>query len=797
MKFLILILIVSIQVFALNIYLNSAKENGNTYAILHIVDNDAIECHTIPLALDKKNYICKFNKIVKTKIEEKKLRFVDVDFLEKNNEFYIKIDPKYNSKLFPLNEKLYDTRDVADEKIATKSKHWVILLYKKYPFGKVSKSDGINFPVTYDEYLKPYIGPVDLNGAPISDMNGKDIGYYLDIQKEFKNQDYDDTVKDVDRVLKQYPNSIFKSDLLLYKLKSIDISIEKNISPVSDRYANSDVTKLAKSWIREFSSNESIPQVLLILVKGYLRADSSSDANYFLDILVTEHKNSPYTKKAILYFADSLYNKNKKIKAMKLYEDVLYSAKNLDIASLAAIRLANSNINMGKAKKAKEYLLKVLNANKKYLLKDKDATSNLAVKLAANGLEKIAATLNDLLLNNLKKGEYDTKELLLKQAGDWYAQAGDVNKAYARYKEYKKEYKDGIYINEVNRAIDRLFFKIKDTNQTKLLNYYNLLISKYNNDIKDKAVIEKAKLLLREKKYKNVIDMKPLLLSAEDKNSTLGKDILTKASIVLINKDLKKKRCQNAINLLEVNSVDMYSIGNSNGLFDCFMVTARYKKANDLSNSKLKARNLKEKFVWLQNLIISYQKLQKYNKIISLRDDLFKLSKIVKKPIKASVYRALFNSYFYQRMYNKALAMSHKLEKQWPNDIKNIEPYYKMANYANSTREDLLLISYLKKIISLQHKFGVNYYSPKVEFLYIDALKRLSRIQKAQKIAKGLLAEKMNDKDRSRVLYEMGELNLKLKNTKKARKYFLECTKIPKGNSWRGLCKDNLELLNN
>ncbi|MFK5881604.1 MAG: hypothetical protein QM482_05270 [Sulfurospirillum sp.] len=794
MKSLVLILIVSIQVFALNIYLNSAKENGLTYAILHIVDDGAIECHTVPLALDKKNYICKFNKIVKTKIEEKKLRLVNIDFLEKNSEFYIKIDPKYNSKLLSLNEKLYDTKEVMDEKGVMKSKHWVILLYKKPPFGKVLKTEGINFPVTYDKYQKPSIGPVDLNGAPISYIKSKDINYYLEIQREFRDKDYNNVIKDIDRVLKQYPTSIFKSDLLLYKLKSMDISIEKNISPVSDRYSNSDVTKLAKSWIREFSSSESIPQVLLILVKSYLRSESSSDANYFLDILITEHKNSPYAKKAILYYADSLYNKNNKIKAMKLYEDVLYSAKNLDIASLAAIRLANSNINMGKSQKAKEYLLKVLNANKNYLLRDKEATSRLAVKLAANGLERIAATLNDLLLKNLSKGEYSTKELLLKQAGDWYAKAGDTNKAYDRYKEYKKDYKNGIYINEVNKAIDRLFFKMKDSNETKLLNYYNLLIKKYNNDIKDKAVIEKAKLLLKQKKYQNVIEMKSLLLSAVDKNSTTAKDIITKASVVLINKDLKESRCQKAINLLEENSINMYSIDDSNRLFECLMITARYKKARSLSESKLKIDNLKKKFIWLENLVIAYQKLQKYDKIISLKNDLFKLSKIINKPIIAPVYRDLFNSYFYKKMYNQALNILQKLDRQWPNDIKNIESYYKMANYANSMREDLLQIGYLKKIIFLQKKYSINYYSPKVEFMYIDALKRLSKLQVARRIAENLRVKKLSYKDKSRVLYELGELNLKLKDTKKAKKYFSECSQIPKDNSWKGLCKDNLQL---
>jgi len=321
MKFILSILFFTFQLYALNIYVNSAKENKLPYAILHIIDKEPVDCQVIPLALDKKNYICQFKKIVKTTIKTKKLRLADIDFLEKKKEFYIKITPKVDSKLIPINETLYNIKDVSSETKSKNTKHWVILLYEKPPFGKKIQNDGINFPVSYNHFLQPHVGPVDLNGAPISYARSKDVNYYLDIQKEFKKGDYESVVKDVDKVFKLYPNSIFKSDLLLYKLQVIDESIEKNLSPVSNDYTNADVAKLGKAWIREFSSNENIPQVLMILVKNYLRSGSNSDVNYFLDILVTEHQNSIFTKRAILYFADSLFAKNQKDKAIKLYQD--------------------------------------------------------------------------------------------------------------------------------------------------------------------------------------------------------------------------------------------------------------------------------------------------------------------------------------------------------------------------------------------------------------------------------------------------------------------------------------------
>ncbi|NOX16466.1 MAG: hypothetical protein GXP61_10700 [Epsilonproteobacteria bacterium] len=794
MKYLASILLITVQLFAVNIYVNSAKENKLPYAILHIMDTGPVNCQTIPLALDKKDYICQFKKIVKTPIKEKKLRLVNIDFLEKKKEFFIKISPKVNSRLIPVNQVLYKDKEVYRESTNKKTKHWIILLYEKSPFGTSTNNDGINFPITYDKYMKPYIGPVDLNGAPIAYAKSKDINYYLDIQKEYKKGDFEGVVQDTNRVLKLYPNSIFKSDIMLYKLKVIGESLEQNIQPISNNYTNVDVARLGKQWIREFSSNENIPQVLLILVKDYIRAGSKSDVNYFLDILVTEHKDSPYTKKAILYYADELFAKNDKQKAIKLYQDVLYSVKNLDIASLAAIKLTTSNINIGKIQEAKNYLLKVLNANKLYLLKDKTSSYKLAQKLAANGLYGVAATISDLLLKNTNKDELDTKEELLKDSGNWYAKADEINKAYDRYKTYKKLYKDGVYIDEVNRAIDRLFFKLKETNTTKLIRYYNILIKKYNNDIKDKAVIAKAKLLLKEKKYQKVLSMKKMIDEAVDQNSSVGKQLINSAATVLFYESLKKKQCKKAVDFVEKYKLDIYKADNEEMLYKCFLVTARYKKAQLLTIRGLENKNFKQKFKWLQKNIQVNSKLKEFDKIINLKKDLFTLSKVVKKPIMASSYRSLIRAYFSQKEYNNALKYLAQLDKKWPNDVKNLDLYYKIVNYANNQRDDLLLINYAKKMIKIQNRYKISTYTPKIELRYLDALKRLTKYKTAKKIALQLSKKKLKNQDKSRVLYELAEISIKLKQVKVAKKYFKKCASVKTKDMWSKLCSDSLKL---
>jgi len=80
-KQLLLLILFTTQLFCLTIVLNSAKVSGESYAILHVEDDEPVDCQVIPQKLDKKIYLCRFNKVVKTPIAPKKMSLVDIDFL--------------------------------------------------------------------------------------------------------------------------------------------------------------------------------------------------------------------------------------------------------------------------------------------------------------------------------------------------------------------------------------------------------------------------------------------------------------------------------------------------------------------------------------------------------------------------------------------------------------------------------------------------------------------------------------------------------------------------------------------
>ena len=83
MKYIFLLWVLSAQLFALEIVLNSGKENKINYAILHLIDASPFTCETIPDALEHKRYLCKIERAIDKLIEPKKMKFAELDFYEK------------------------------------------------------------------------------------------------------------------------------------------------------------------------------------------------------------------------------------------------------------------------------------------------------------------------------------------------------------------------------------------------------------------------------------------------------------------------------------------------------------------------------------------------------------------------------------------------------------------------------------------------------------------------------------------------------------------------------------------
>ena len=797
MKFILIFLLASVQLLALEIVLNSGKESKINYAILHVMDVKPFSCQTLPDALDKKHYICKISRPINKPIESKKMKLAEIDFYEKDGEFYVTIEPKVDSKLIPVEESLYTTTEILTKPKEKLYTHWTVLLQDKPLYEEKNVRDAIDFPVEFPKYQKPYIGALDLNGAPISYAQSKDIGLYLEIKQAYESGYYDSVVKDVKRVLTLYPNSIFRSELELYQMRAMDKILSAKGEEKTDNlpFDENDIITVGKRWAKEFASDENIPEVLMMMTKSYIKNSSKSDANYLIDILVSEHPDSLFTKRAILLYADNLFLKKEKDKAMNLYLDVLFSAQDLDIASEAAIRLSDHQMDAGKMKEAKEYLLKVLNVNAQFLLKDKDASYKLARRLFEHRLFDLAAKITDLLLENTPK-KADNREMLLKESGDWHAKANEVEAAHARYQEYLADYKNsGEFVQEVTESLDELFFKLNENNETKLADYYDKLIEKYNNEIGQKALLEKAKLLLKQQRYQEVLNLQKQLGNVPDRYEIKPDELIYEAAKALALGELQKDECQNVIGLIETYKLQIAEPEYEEKLFKCFMRVSRYDRAKDIAETHLKDAQLASRYAWSQKEVQVLFKMGKYQEALAFKEDLKTLSFSLREKIGLETIRDLFFSLVKLKNLEGAASLAESIKILYPDEASNLDIYYEIVKMANDAKNDLLVVTYAQACFEMQKKFNSNALTPALEFSYIDALKRLGRDEEALRIAESLLSQTLGAKDKIRLFYQAGELSLKMQDSSKAKSYFTQCVTINEASSWKSICQQNLDLL--
>lgn len=780
MKHIILLFLTAVYAFSFSVILNVGEEQGSAYGVLHIQNDTPFSCQTNFLELDKKNYTCVINTEENLKIEDKLTSLVDIKFNKTKNGYELTINPKRNSKLINVNQNLFGSDEIK-KKDAGLSTHYSIIIDQTVKMYKKS-NDSINFPVTYPDMLYPSIGALDINKMPIQYANGDDIEIYLNIKKLYDMGLYDRVFDETLNTVKIHPNSIFISEFELYKIRSLDkiLSSQK----IYDNFTPADIIKMSKNWVRNFPSDDNYPEVLRMMLRTYLAQDMPSDASYNLDILTKEHPNSKWTKLAIIDYAGALYKDGKSNDAIKMLESVLYSSDDIQIASEAAFKLTDISIERAKFNDAKEYILKIINANKDYLLKDKNTLASVALAFFEKKIYDISAILYELYISNSKRND-DYYEIVLKNLGISLMRLGEINKANEYLTRYQKEFKEGAYSKEVEEALDELFFEINETNTTKLNSYYKILIERYgNNDIGKKALYEQLKLLYADKKYDEILSYKQKVLDANDANLT---NLLNNSALMLANIHLVNNSCKDAIYLSENYEITS-AINNQFRLFDCTMQMARYDKAYEFANAHINTKNLEDKVEWLIRVSYSLYKLGRYSEAINASNDAIAIASSLEYSNPTPSYYYRFLSLLELNRFDEAVSTIKALEEFKKDDIKLVEMYDKIAKYATKNSSDSIALMYSKKAIDMQKNLNITLFSPSVNFTYINSLNKIADYEAALNAVKDILNMRLEPADRLRALYQTAEILIKMQNYDEARKYVDECVGSTFNNSWKDLC---------
>jgi predicted negative regulator of RcsB-dependent stress response len=778
-----------------NIIQNSAKDDNREFSIIHLIDDATIRCDKIQKSVDRYMYVCAVDKILLNTLSKKDTKYFSIDFMQDRNRLFVKINPKFNSKIFPITNDLVHEK-VVDTNVDTEyAEHWIVVGYEStLPlFDKLDSDKGIDFPVTFSEPEIPHVGALDLSGNPLLLTRNRDLRFYKAIKELYDDHNYRDVLKKSNDAIKKFPTSIFAKEFNLYKLRAMDhllaLSDEEDEEDSED--TNMQIMQLAKKWIKSYTSDNDLPEVMYILTKSLSNLRRDTEFSYYLEILATEHKKSKFAHFATLLYADKLFEKNRKDDAKQLYLDVLKVAKDIDIASIAAIKLADLYLSEGEVGQADKYFKQVLKANKAYFQKDPKKVDKLLDALVRNDMYPMAVKIGEELLGSLQT-DHELYEPLLKNLGLWSQKMGDDLKALGYFKRYQEEFEYGEFDALVKEEMDRLLFVTGDQNSSKEMEHLDKLIEKYNGeDIAKKALLRKAELLSEEKKYKEVFALKSQVDAYLEDNETVG--IFTKSAHAWSKELLKEDRCQEALELIGAYGIEFESSFDGK-LYECSMRLSQYDSAKKIAHAYINDANLKQRLTWMARELKVLVRQKEYKKSIDLARDVLSLAEVLKDNSYNDIYYYLFDAYEGMRDKENMIAVAEKVEKLFPSSAKNSEIFYALALLSSRERNDVAIIKYAKKVIDLEKRYKIRNYGAHVDFLYIDALKRLKKISTAlAHVGRVLKYTDLTTKQRDRLLYVAGELHMNSGDNQKAKTMFEQCSK--EANSWATLCKDGLNLV--
>lgn len=770
---------------ALELSIESGKEQGDPYSILHLRDAGSFSCEASQDEFgETKRVNCTFPRAPERSFAPIHNTYLNITPSSSKSGYSITITPVSKMKLIPIPFDLTKTSQIYHYDVK-KINHWIVVGYPKKPpmlSEKSSAGEGINFPIKMHNNVYPYVGGLDLKGNPIKISRVQDVTDYMKLKKAYTEKDFDKVLELADDTLKKYPNTIFKNELMLYQIRALHENGESE-----------KLITISKQFLRDYSGDPGVAEVLAYTGDAYTKIGQTIDADYFYDRLFDEQPDSPYAAVGMVYKAQQLEVASPK-KAMPFYQKALDTSKDIEIASQAAFKLAKIELGLGNTDKAKPYIDNIAKANPKYFAKVREAAMEMAKKLVDRHEYKTAVKITENLLNETGNASGD-RELLLKDLGMQLAQANKREEALKRFNEYLKTYKYGDYVNEVRRAKDGLFFENNDANISAGIKQYDELIDRYGKDsVGQKALYKKAQLLLKGNRYKEILDLENELHQLESTEYPDVNSIISKSAIGLSKADLKAGKCADVVSLQKMYKIKL--LPEWDGLlFECALKTTQYTEAKKIAQSHLKAKSMSERQIWLSRMVKTQFALGEYKSAIQGGEELATLLNAEKNPPLNEIYRTLFDAM--QRSGNGDGMIRHikNIETVFGNDFKDIERYTQMVALATARKDEALMQTYGRKVVALQERTKTYTQTPYIEFTLAQSYQKVGKESDALEILKSLNGRKLDKEKRSRQQYLIGSLAQRLGRKAEARTAYNASIKADPASAWGKLAKDALGLL--
>lgn len=781
----IFFILLSFNLFALELSLEGAKEEKKPFSTLHIKEKEKFLCQEFKDDFDTvTKIVCAFSKHPSQEIKKLQNSFFEITTQTKDKTFFIVIKPFKKMKLYPMIFDLKKEDSVFSTDIEI-SNHWMVVGYEeKIPFLQSNKlsETALNFPLTLKKDMLPYVGSLDFKGNPVYIKKVGDVTDYIKIKKHYEEKNYEAVLELSDDIIDEYPNSLFMAELLFYKIKA------------HDKLKNSEaVIEVAKKFLTNYSADENIAEVLSLLAKAYDKDGLSSDADYFYDRLFSEHYDSVHAKWGLLYMAESLEASGSSSKARDLYLRAIKETQDLEVGVVAGFKLAQNYMSSSNYKESAEYIQKVAKVKPEFFAVQKDESIDLMFSFVENEDYKSGSIIAKALLQNIQKNE-DEYEELLKESGIWLSKTEDKKDSLELLNRYITEFSDGQYITEVKFAKDSLFFELNDENNTQKLEKYDSLMEEYSGDtIANRALYEKAKLLIQNAKYNEALKLEPKLLNLDEQEFKDVKDLIKEAAIGTMKESLKAKECSSVLVISSKYNIELSNEWDE-GVYECAMKGADFALAKKMADKNIKSKDINERKKWLYRFIKVDFATGNYSDVLEASKELVTLIKDDKNSPFVDVYRYIFDTYYRLENSQKMIEAMADILNIFKEDYKDVERYAAVMSVGSTKKDNNLVIEYGQKIMNIQKNSTQKPQSPFAEFTLYQAYLEKENHKEALAVIKSLDSVELKNRDRARQKYLLGNVLAKLWRDKEADAAYDDAIKADPASAWAKLAKSAKDI---
>ncbi len=764
--------------------MNGARENHQKFSTLHIKDDTKFVCQAIKDDFEiTTKIVCAFSKKPTKIIKKLQNDFFKIDTIIKKETFFLVITPFHKIKLMPVIFDLTKDETIYQPEVSI-SKHWMIIGYTdKLPLinNKPRPEIAINFPYFSGKDKFPYVGGLDLEGNPVYIKKVDDVTDYLKIKQYYKNEQFEYCVELIDEILTSHPNTLFKAELIYYKIK------------VYSKLKDYDrVVQSAKIYLREYSSDENIPEVLSLTANANSKIGLNADADYFFDRLFSEHENSVYAQWGYIHLGEMLESSGAASKAENFYKKALNETQDIDVAVSAAYHLASIKVNYS-LKESSKYIMQIVKANPSYFIEDVRKSTQM-MNIFVEGSDYLTASaIAKAILDKLDKQD-DEYEILLKDRALWLAKTQEKAEALLAINEYFELYREGIFVDEVQIAKDELFFDTSDLNTTAKLDEYDKLIAEYKDDsIGDRAIYEKAKLLLENERYSDILESENQLLNLDEEIYEDINSIVADSAIGVMKNALQNRECQEVLNISNDYNITLSNKWDD-GIYECSMKGGDYQLARKITGKNLKSKDLQERKKWLYRHLKVDFTTGNYSDVTDASKDLISLIDDIKTSKYTDVYRYLFDTYQRLEKSEDMISAIVDVQKVFGLHYKDLDRYASVMTIGSDKKDDNIVIKYGGEVMKIQTSSASNPQSPYVEFTLYQSFTNIQNYNKALEVIKSLDTVELNKSDRARQKYLLGTVYSKLWRDEEAMKAYQASIDADSSSAWAKLAQAAKEI---